>query len=550
MNSATGGASRLWLETQDEVLRRPPLVQDYLFNFARVASRFPYDPYDEASFAARAGRLSRTYRGDRELLVRGLAETNRRAGAGDATLANLARLREPGTLAVVTGQQAGVFTGPLYTVYKAVAAVQLARHYARVLGRAVVPVFWIAAEDHDYGEVNHIDLVTPEGELRRLTLEEEPRGRCSIGHFTLGDAGLRATRALFELLPATEFREEVRERALWAAEPGQTLADWFARLMAWLFQDAGLVLANPLEPPLRRMAAEFFGRILAAGGVAVRAAEGRARLEELGYAPTLDVDPAFTGLYLYRDGVRWPVLGEGGRFSLRDRPEGFDLPTLEALAAGSPEVFSCNVVTRPMAQEHIFPTLAYVGGPGEISYLAQCREAFEAFDLELPIVYPRASLTVVEPTQARYLRRQGLSVADVAHRLQERRQACLKRLDDLGLDELFTSLQRDVRDRHAEVAKALASLDPALSRAAEQNWQRIQLQLKWLADKARQHHRQRCEVSMRQYDRLAVSLYPRGQPQERVLNVLPLLVKFGPRLVAELLSLDLLTDRCHRLLYT
>jgi bacillithiol biosynthesis cysteine-adding enzyme BshC len=528
-----------------------PLVDAFLHDFNEVAPLYVYDWSQQASFQARADWLrSGGYQGDRRALAAALERYNRALGADEAALQNARLLGEEGTLAVVTGQQAGLLTGPAYAVYKALTAIHLARVQSEELGAPVVPVFWMAGEDHDWPEHASVLVPTANG-TQRLQFEESFEGdRRSVGLAPAPSSSEAVIEELAGLLPETEFKEEVlgRLREALAAPPAldpvltegrASLVDWAGRLMAWLTAGTGLVFLNSSDPALRQIEAPFFRRAIERfRAVDGALEEGFERLTSLGFTPTVERQPGNLNLFIYVQGERLPLIGDGDAFWVRGRESlRWTKAELLALTETDPARFSTNVVLRPVVQGYLLPDLAYVGGPGEIGYFGLYREVFAALDAQMPIVYPRRSLTLVEPPIARILEKQGLTLADVFFHLDEKRQEFLEREDRLGITERFTAFRHALECHYEELVTSILELDPKMRPFTEENRKQILFQVQKLEEKTRQEHRKNCEVLLRQFDRLKASLTPGGGLQERAVSFVPFLAKYGPDLARQILPL-------------
>lgn len=539
-------------------------VSAYLSDWARVAPAYEYDWSRQESFERRAAHLiGGGYTGDRAAVAAALERYNRALGADEAALEGARLLGQPGTLAAVTGQQAGILTGPAYSIYKAMTTIRLARQQSERLGRPVVPVFWIAGEDHDWQEVSWV-MVPAGAEARRLALAERFDGeRRSVALAPMPPSVADVIDEFAALMPDTEFKEEVMARLREAAaagpalEPAVTggapsLADWFGRLMAWLFRGTGLVFLNSADPALRRIEAPFFARALERQAeVQAACSAGMARWErQLGFACTVEQSADSLNLFIYMDGDRLPLVGERDRVWVRGNPElSWSRAELVELAWQSPERFSTNVVLRPVIQSFLLPDLFYVGGPGEISYFGLLRDVYRAMGQQMPIVVPREGFTLVEPPIARILQKQGLTLDDVFHRLEERKQELLEREDRLGIAGAFAAFRAEFARWHADLAGLVLQLDPGLSQMVEENRRQIEHQINRLEEKARQQHRKNCETALRQFDRLRANITPQGL-QERAFSIFPYLVKYGPDLVRRLVDeVPLEEGWVHRAIY-
>lgn len=527
-----------------------PLVDAFLHDWTKVSALYPYDWSQQGSYQARADfLLGGGYRGDRKAVSAALTRYSEELGADELALQNAAKLAEPDTLAIVTGQQAGLFTGPAYAVYKALTAVHLAKEQSERLGKPVVPVFWMAGEDHDWAEHAGVLVPTAAG-TQRLQFHDSFEGdRRSVGLAPVPASGRALIDELSALLPDTEFKVEVLGKLLDALEappalePAATggqpsLVDWAGRTMAWLTAGTGLVFLNSADPVLRRIEAPFLRQAIDSfSAVDAALAQGFERMQSLGFSPTVERQAGNLNLFIYVDGERLPLVGDGEHFWVRSREElRWTKAQLIALTEGAPERFSTNVVLRPVIQGFLLPDLAYVGGPGEISYFALYKEVFTTLQSQMPVVYPRRSLTLVEPPIARILEKQDLTLTDVLYHLDERRQEFLEREDRLGITERFTTFRTGLESQYAELLSSILELDPTMRQFAEENRKHLFFQIQKLEEKTRQQHRKNCEVALRQFDRLNGSLTPQGL-QERAVSFVPYLAKYGPNLAREILPL-------------
>lgn len=385
------GASRLFL--------------DYVGSFDRVRDFYRWDPRDPASFERQAALLrGRGY--PREAVSRLLLEQNTGWGAGPAARDNARRLADPRALAVLTGQQTGLFGGPLLTLLKAATAVGVAAACEARLGHPVVPVFWMASEDHDLPEADHVTLLDAGHRPTTVRLAWHPGAGFIPANLVLGAPIRDCLAAAAALLPTTEFTGDILDHLTRCYAPDETLASAFARWMAWLTREWGLVLADPSDPRLKEHAAPILeGEVRHAPATSRAVLAASARLQEAGYAAQIAVR---------EDGANVFVL-DRGRWPLRRVDQGFAIQRGGALtpvdpARVPPAGLSPNVALRPVMQDAIFPTLAYIAGPAEVAYFAQLGPAYAAFDVLQPIVLPRTHLTLVESRMAELLARHGLAL--------------------------------------------------------------------------------------------------------------------------------------------
>ena len=361
------------------------LYQDYLAGSEKLTSFYRCYPVNEQALSARVEELA-SVRIPRDQLSQSLVDYNRKLSAGPATLRNAALLADPQTLAVVTGQQPGFAGGPLYDIYKAVTTIKLAQHLSRSTGRNVVPVFWIASEDANLREVNRAAWINRQGQFRRIraSLPDTRRQICTL---RTDQAVLTAFNELMDLLPATEFRSRWQE--LYRPNDNELWGQWFGRIYAQLFTEHGLVL---LEPHIvYPHAGRIFRRIISRFADLQQTFDtSTAALIDQGYAPQISPKARVT-LYLLRDGQRQPL-------SLGSPDDSY-----------SPRDLSCSVMFRSIVQDSLLPTIAYVAGPGEIAYFAQLTELYKQLDVPMPVIWPRASMTLLAPDIARLLAKSTLT---------------------------------------------------------------------------------------------------------------------------------------------
>jgi bacillithiol biosynthesis cysteine-adding enzyme BshC len=383
----------------------PPLASAYTGDFDRVFELFEHDYREPASFD-RAAATAAARAVPRDELATLLATQQNRFDAGAAARNNVERLRAVDTVAVVTGQQPALFGGPLYNLLKAATAVGLAHDLEARSGRAHVPVFWIANDDHALSDLDHVHAVGPDGSVTRIAWEHgRDRDTEPVSAIRL-DAGV--TRALDALGPGAQ---DARELLADTFRPGELLSDCFGRLLARLFE--GLVVVDPADARVRQLGMPALAAELDFPSPSTEAAAvATARVAELGFRPQVTLRADRLNLFH----------GRSQRFRVRAAADGFridhdgrrvDRDALCARFASAPEEFSPNVLLRPLYQDALFATAAYVAGPSETAYFAQLRPVYERFGVPMPVIYPRRSATLVDASRAAALRAAGLGVDDV-----------------------------------------------------------------------------------------------------------------------------------------
>ncbi|WP_258525700.1 bacillithiol biosynthesis cysteine-adding enzyme BshC [Paenibacillus sp. YN15] len=530
-----------------------PLAEDYCRHFEKVAERFDYHPWQEGEWERRADWLASTRleRAPRGGLIDVLTAYNLKQGNDhEAVRHSLALLAQEETLVVTGGQQAGLFTGPLLVIYKAVSVIRLAREASAKLGKPVVPVFWIAGEDHDFDEVNHWYALTGQLAVERFRLEHPTGKREAVSRLAF-ESWADALAKMEEWLQDSDFKPELMARLREYADSSRTLTDYFARIMGWLFGAHGLVLLDSDDPALRRLESPMFQRLLADCEELNRCVlTGSAVVAELGYTPQADQTPGQANLFFYNDeGERTLLYRDGDSFANRKRTFRIERAELERLAREEPWRFSNNVMTRPMMQDYLLPVLAVVLGPGEIAYWALTREAFHRMGLRLPLIMPRLEFTLIEGTVHKNMEKFGLTYDAVMDRFDDFREEWLMDQGQYEVEELFSETRRRFLELYRPVLETVASLNPGLAKLGETNRQKIVEQIDYLRNRAADSLQSKFSSGLRQLDRIHLSLNPLSKPQERVYNVFAYLNRYGSGWIDQLIAAPYDNDGKHRLMF-
>ena len=436
---------------------------------------------------------------------------------------------------VTTGHQPVLLLGPFYVLYKALTAISLAARLERALGHPVVPLFWIAADDHDWAEVGRVRLLDRTDEMRTLALPvPQEDARRPVGPHPLSAAMQAALEPLSDILPESEFTSSYAELVRDAYAPGRTLADAFARLLHGVLGDRGYAWLDSSHSEVCRAAAPLYRRMFD-DPEAVLAAEaaGARTLAEAGFEPPITSIPDALPLF-YDDG--------GGRHRVKRDGDGFRAGPGESAGGGgwrarldaTPSRFSPNVASRPVLESYLLPVAATVLGPGEIAYWSQLPPLFEALGDPLPAVHPRASWTLVEPRIRRILTRAGVSARELAGGADAVVARLTREARPADVEEALRGLREGTEAGLAEVEGAVAEHHPGLRAAAGKARKGMLGHVAALSRQVDREARRRLDTRLVQIRRAAANLHPGGRPQERMLNPLPLLCRYGPALVNDL----------------
>jgi bacillithiol biosynthesis cysteine-adding enzyme BshC len=503
-----------------------PLTEAYIQKSdSRVQELYGYYAGDEQAWSSRLSWLSGSSggRADSGALAVQLRLYNERIGAAPETLAAIAAIAE-GAPVVVGGQQAGLWTGPLLVIHKAVSVIQAARSASEQLGCIVVPVFWIAGEDHDWDEANHAYVIGQDQELHKLAAARPEGARTSVSRTAIENEQWEQLLAELETaLPSSEFKAELIERLRAKAERSGSLSDMFAMIMSHLFGGQGLVLLDADDAGIRKLEAPMFRKLIERNDELEQAyTAAAAQISSFGYSLQADVTAGSANLFLFQQekgGERTLLHKQDGGFRDRKGQYAIAREQLLDIADQQPELLSNNVLTRPLMQDYLFPVLATVLGPGEIAYWALTGEAFKALGMQMPIVVPRMSYTLVEGTIAKHMDKYELSFADVMERFEQRRSAWLKEQDGLSIEQRFNEARDSFVAMYQPLLDLAAGVQPGLAKLGDTNLQKIIEQIQYMGAKTLDASNKQFEASTRQLDRIQLALKPQGKPQERVLNM-------------------------------
>ena len=516
------------------------LFLDYLSYVPAVRGLYPRSPLFSEWFRDEAPRVP--YDEARRRNVSDILERQNRAwGASSKTLANIDRLRQ-GAVAAVTGQQVGLFGGPLFSILKALTAVKLAAE-ATAAGVDCVPVFWLATEDHDLAEVNHVALFSEQGLPERLVAESHGVPDAPVGTVRFGSEIEPVIERAARLLGDSEVTGWLRE----SYRMGETLGSAFARLFTRLFADWGVVLLDPAERDFHELAKPLLRAAIERSSELDEALLERGKsLEAAGYQPQVKVTSATTLLFHVKDGARTVIHRKsnglnGGEFILGG--ERVSKAELLDRIESAPEEFNPNVLLRPVVQDFLLPTLAYTGGAAEVAYFAQVAVVYEKLLGRVTPVLPRFSATLVEPKAQRLLERYGLGLTDLFHGPEKLRETIAGRTLPSDLQARFAETKSALEKSLAALRESLAKLDSTLVDAASNAESKMLHQLSQLEGRAARAASLRNEVVTSHADALSNSLFPHKALQEREVAGVSFVARYGPGLLRDLY--ETIHSDCH-----
>jgi bacillithiol synthase len=533
-----------------EVPGQTPLYLNYLYDFEKVRDWYPASVSDPEMLKHRAMRLISSGRDyPRAALFESLEQFNRQIGAGVPAMDHLRRLREKGTVAVVTGQQVGLLGGPALGVYKAMTAVGLCRLLQQE-GVQAVPVFWLASDDSDFEEVSTTVLLDEQGQLLELRYQGQVEP-----HVMAGTVPLNGIEGLLETVERAGVRGAFKGRSLddlgRSYASGASFRHGFGAWMASLFKEQGLVLFDALSPGLKQYLRPAYSKAVEYHDELLSAVKRRSEeLREAGVVPQVHVDDDETFLFLLDSDRRFKLEYQNHRYVARDQERNsWDSRALLQLVSAQPELFGPSALLRPILQDHLFPTVAYVGGPAEISYFAQVNALAAFWNVETAVI-PRAGVTIVDAKAQRLLMKYELNVREIIGGAPERTRDRMARDTAAGsLIDGFDALKSTVESSISSLRTEINSIDPTVSDLFRNSEAKMLHQLGKVRRRFITNYARRASDLERHVDFLHNSLYPRGGLQERLLNFNHFLALYGPGFVEQVLECLEPFCRQHQILY-
>jgi bacillithiol synthase len=524
------------------------LFVDYCDSFGKVSDFYRYNPNQQESYASRlttlqnqtneshpgiglnknADRIVRTET-HRNIVTDVLIEQNRLYGATDATLANIELLRRANTAVVVTGQQAGLFGGPMYTLVKAAHTIRLARKLQKDYPDwNILPLFWIAADDHDFEEVRRFGWVGLDNEEHACEFSPlNDYKNKPVGSVIVDESIVQPVECFFSTNPPTEFTAELRLIVESAYASGNTMADAFGILMTRLLGKQGLILVNPFDSRLKRLGAPIFAQAIEKRSEVFDGIyRQNDRLDKLNYHKQIGLPADGTNLFIIDKGRRDALRMNGSLFST-EAGLSLPLPELAKVIAEEPERISPNVVLRPVYQDVLFPVVASIVGPSELAYYAQISGVFGNFNLEPPVYVPRLSLTIIEHRISKILEETGLAWWECG----EDKDELITRVVRSKLPEnMYSDIEKfkhEINGLTTVFAGKIVDFEPEIKVILDKMSQGIANYADTIEKKVRQAYKQKNKIWVDRIVRAANMLFPARGFQERYFGVIYFVNKFG-----------------------
>ncbi len=491
-----------------------PIFLDYTGNFDQIAQFFNADYRKPLKKWPLTNEIRNVPKHE---LVEGLLDDARRWNSRDKTIENIEALRNPDTLAVVSGQQVGLFGGPLLTYYKALSAILWAKQIETVSGRKTVPIFWMETSDHDFYEVNFIRILDRKSEETTISLTQAPKEkRRIVGGIPLGEEINQLLRRLYHTLPANTYRGSFIETLSSFYRQGETLGDAFAQLFSYYFGEDGLILFDAENSRCKRAITPLLDRILqSSDSLNEKLVSTTETVRNAGYEPQIHPQENRMQLFLKEGNVRIPIDAEGA-ILYEDQPQkkpGID--ELRRIADEAPGNLLPKVSLRPIMQDYLFPTVAYLAGPSEIAYFAQLKPLYELLEVKMPAIIPRLSITLIENKISKTLDKHQFTPEQLAEGANKLVNDIIESDPSNDIVGLFADARKKWDDLNHLLTFGMVRIDPTLGHTVEKSMIRWQQGLYVLEEKARAALNQKNKTLVSQVHKCCQHLAPNGIFQER-----------------------------------
>ena len=512
------------------------LFLDYLYEFENVSDFYPYDFRNRDNYL----KIFKNILEKRSYLSADISQliSNQYSNINksETTEGNIKKLSDKKTLAIVTGQQLGILGGPLYTFYKIITAIKLSRFLSeRYNDYNFVPVFWLEGDDHDFNEVRAIKIIDEGNSLLNIGYKEEIEeddAKQSVGHIKFDSTIQDFFDNLDKNLKDTEFKVQLLNELKDFYSEGKSFKEAFKDLIFKYFDEYGLIIFDPQEIEVKRLLKPIFKKEITDFRLHTeKLVHLSATLEEL-YHAQVKVKPV--NLFLNYDGGRHSVEPVDNEFRLRRKRKSFTYDQLLELLENEPDKFSPNVLLRPICQDFLLPTAFYIGGPSEISYFAQIKPLYEFYDIVQPIIYPRSSATILESTIENILEKHSVQINDLFIDVENVKKKIINSVAESSIDAMFDGLTKQVETAFDQLKEKLIDLDKTIADASNRYRDKIFSSINELKSKAEKAQQKKYEVTLRQIDKAAINLFPNSNLQERELNFVYYVNKYGNEFIKKI----------------
>ncbi len=485
---------------------------------------------------------------DRDKLVQILKKQNTIVGSSEKTFANIEKLKSEDAVALFSGQQSVLFGGPTLIMIKALTLVKSAEDLTKKLKRPVIPIFWMAGDDHDFDEINHTLVLNRQSEEVIVSYNTRPQQELPASEIILSDKAelIRVKAQIKEVLGASEFTPKLYELIDQAYQPGETFVTAFGKLLAGLTAEYGLVLFSPGDADVKKCAVNFFKELISKQDELHKITSlTNQKILDSGYHLQVEKAENSTHLFCNLNG-RKPVQRDGAKFKVGEKS--FSLDDLLKLIEKEPQNFSPDVLTRPPFQSYLFPVVAQRGGPAEIAYLAQSAPIFELFGLPVPVYQNRPSVTLIEKHFEKTIREYKINFEDLTGDIEQVINKVLAKSFPEHLEKDLAKLRHNLEKQFEALKKDTLEFDPGLKEFAGQTFGKIDFALKNFEAKLFAAHKKKSQDVRNRIYRLWHAFFPNKGLQERSLNIGYFISKYGFGIIKFMYDKIDINEKSHQLI--
>ncbi|AKU32185.1 bacillithiol biosynthesis cysteine-adding enzyme BshC [Bacillus altitudinis] len=503
-------------------------IRDYIEEKKEMTAFFDYDIHSEHTWKKRYDDLmERSF--PREALADYMSAYHAKFDSA-AMRENIEKIRDERSVMVVGGQQAGLLAGPLYTIHKIISIIQFAKEKESALGVPVIPVFWVAGEDHDVDEINFVYTSGEKGPVKQKLPLHHVKKTAAKRTPLHQEKTERWLRDVFSTYEESAYTNDLFDQLLRCLRKSETFTDFFEWIVCDLFEEDGLLLLNSGDFGVKPLERTLFKQIVeSSDAIVARLNNTQAAMKQAGYQPIIEAGDHQANLFYEYDDERFLIEQENGQFSISEVGLTWTKDELLQEVEEHPERFSNNVVTRPLMQEALLPTLAFMAGHGEVNYWGELKGIFEYFDVKMAPVLPRLHVTILERHIDKKLPIRELSVEEVLTKgVKEKKDAHFQQSLPDSFVQSVQHAKRELANVHEAMRQEALEIEPSFEQLLDKNAKFIEDQLQFVYQKVAKRVEEKEGYILRDFERIENSLKPLEAPQERIWNIMYFLNKYGP----------------------
>lgn len=518
------------------------LFKTYVSNYADLNDFYAVNPFSDSEIASKAKRIEKQE--SHKKFIKALKDLHSELDIEQNE--QVEKLADPDSLAIVTGQQLGIYGGPVFTIYKTISTILLAKEWEKKLSRPVVPVFWLADEDHDFEEIAWFGIPGND-EFKKLEYKDQSNGKL-VSDITINDSIEELKNSIKSEMFDTDFSEKLWNLFDRCFKSGVTFRKAFALMMDELFGKHGLLIVGSNYEPIKKIVADTFKKSVTQAEVINKSLEEKSgKLESDFHRQVVLGDSNL--FYIDDDEQRLKLDREEGKWSAGDNS--WSVQELLELIDRKPGKFSPNVFLRPVIQDQLLPTLGYVAGPGEVAYYGQMKELYPHFDLEMPVIFPRFSATLIESGIDRILEKIPFEFHRYGERIEDLEKEYVKTSESTDVEALFKNWKHSIQSASTDPKDVIKEIDGSLDGLVGKTVSGFETELDKLKGRVYRSIKQQEETQLQRIRKIKAQLYPDNGLQERMVSFMYFMNKYGVDVWDNLLS-DLekepLQLDCHHLI--